>query len=227
MCIRDRPKAQQALRKAMLELDMVSWKLTKDALKVTDLFKGDGPEQVSFRKMNRHFAMADLPAGQARTSLDFIRQTFANMHAILIEGPPGGGNPWGANIVESDPLTKPPADMKDAIAYSPNQTADPKRLAKLGISPWRIYFTKLIDGKSEDFFVYAIMHELAHFVDEEKKAPIKDHAYGHQARYQTLPHYLRKLNADCYALLAFEYWAGQDRMRAIYPNLPIELYRAF
>jgi len=38
------------------------------------------------------------------------------------------------------------------------------------------------------------MHELAHFVDDEKRV--------------------------CAQLI----FAGQDRMRAIYPNLPIEIY---
>ena len=75
-----------------------------------------------------------------------------------------------------------------------------------------------------DYHLYVLMHELAHFVDDEKRVEIADPARGWQDKYTKLPHHLCLRNADCYALLAFEYFAGQDRMRAIYPNLPIEIY---
>ena len=53
-----------------------------------------------------------------------------------------------------------------------------------------------------DYHLYVLMHELAHFVDDEKRVEIADH-------------HLCVRTADL---------AGQDRMRAIYPNLPIEIY---
>lgn len=210
------PDARRAIEKTLLELDQIR-------LRIQLAGKPLLPASKSERVLNSHFATAALPGSALRSSLFFIQATFANMKAML-DGRKGffGGNPFGANIVEADPIPPPPPkDLRNAFAYSPNQTGDKKRQARLGVSPSRLYFTSLIDGRSRDFFLYALMHELAHFVDAENAAAIRDHAYGHDDRYLTLPHPLRKLNADCYGLLAFEFFAGNVRLAQIYPKLRV------
>jgi hypothetical protein len=210
------PDARRAIEKTLLELDQIR-------LRILPAGKPLLPASKSERILNHHFATAALPSATLRSSLIFIQATFAKMKAML-DGRKGffGGDPFGPNIVEADPIPPPPPkDVRNAFAYSPSQTGDKKRQARLGVSPSRLYFTSLIDGKSRDFFLYALMHELAHFVDDEKAAAIRDHAYGHDDRYVTLPHALRKLNADCYGLLAFEFFAGNARLAQIYPKLRV------
>ena len=210
------PDARRALQKTLLELDQIRLRLTPAGGRLL-------PAPRSEAVLNRHFAMAGLSKNAKESSLVFIQSTMAKMRAML-DGRKGffGGDPFGGNIVEADPIPPPPPkELRNAFAYSPNQTADKKRLAKLGISPSRLYFTSLIDGKSLDFFLYALLHELAHFVDDEKTAKIGDHAYGHDDKYGTLPHPLRMRNADCHGLLAFEFFAGNQRLALIYPKLRV------
>jgi hypothetical protein len=211
------PDARRAIEKTLLELDQIRLRLNLPAK--TPLLPTSKSEVV----LNQHFAMGALAKSAKLSSLVFLQATFAKMKAML-DGRRGffGGDPFGANILEADPIPPPrPKDMRDAFAYSPKQTADKALLKRLGISPSRLYFTSLIDGKSRDFFLYALMHELAHFVDDEKTAAIKDHGYGHEDKYLTLPHALRMRNAECYALLAFEFFAGNARLAQIYPKLRV------
>lgn len=216
------PHARQAIRKTQYELDLVMLKLNKEVLHIKDLFRGGGPEQRSFRVFNTHFAIAQLSTREAKQNLNFVRETFATMRAILDRRRGSfGGNPWGETIVEVDPITEYVKELEHTIAYSPYQTGNQKRLTRLGISPFRIYFTNLIDGSSFDRYLYAVIHELAHFVDDEKKVKIEDHAYGFQEKYKTLAHNLRIRNADCYSAAAFDLALGNARLAAIYPNLRV------
>jgi peptidoglycan hydrolase-like protein with peptidoglycan-binding domain len=209
------PDARLALAKALLELDQIRLRLSR----ATPVFPASKADAV----LNHHFATAALSANAKRTSLLFIQSTLASMKAVL-EGRKGffGGDPFGPNMIEADPIPPPPPkDIRNAFAYSPTQAGDKKRQKKLGVSPSRVYFTSLIDGRSRDFFLYALLHELAHFVDDEKVAAIKDHAYGHQDSYLTLPHVLRMRNAECFALLVFELFGGNERLAQIYPKLRV------
>ncbi len=216
------PDARKVIRKTLLELDLVVLKLTKQALQIEDIFRGTGPEQRAFRVFNQHFAISKLSTNAARKSLDFVRMTYATMRATLDQRPGFfGGDPFGANMVEVDPITEYVPKLEHAFAYSPLQTANQQKLRRLGVTPYRIYFTNLIDKSSRDFYLYAVIHELAHFVDDEKKVMIQDHAYGWENRYQTLPHALRIRNADCYSAAAFDLALGNTRLAAIYPQLRV------
>ena len=216
------PEARRALHKAQLDLDLVSLRLTKDTLHIEDLFNGGGPEQRPFRILYSHFAIAKLSTAVAKQSLDSVRQTFADMRAIL-DGRVGafGGDPWGMNVIENDPITVFVKELDTALAYTPTQTGNRARQKRLGISPFRIYFTNLMDGKNFDHYLYTVLHELAHFVDDEKKLPIDDHAYGWQDQYLTLPHEKRIHNAECYSACAFELALGNPRLANIYPKLRV------
>lgn len=210
------PDARRAIVKTQLELDSIR-------LRIRPAGKPLLPTSKSELVLNRHFATAALPTVRLQSSLLFMQSTFAKMRAML-DGRKGffGGDPFGGNIIEADPIPPPPPkDLRNAFAYSPNTTGDKKRQARLGISPSRLYFTSLIDGKSRDFFLYALLHELAHFIDDEKVAAIRDHAYGHEDKYQTLAHELRKRNAECYSLLAFEFFAGNARLAQLHPKLRV------
>jgi hypothetical protein len=209
------PDARRALEKTLLELDQIRLQLLRAG---TSLLPAPKSEAV----LNRHFATAALSNSAKVASLLFIQSTVANMKAV-VDGRKGffGGDPFGPNMIEADPIPPPPKDIRNAFAYSPTQTGNKKRQAKLGVSPSRLYLTSLIDGRSRDFFLYALMHELAHFVDNEKVAAIVDHAYGHQDSYQTLAHPLRLRNAECYGLLAFEFFAGNERLAQIHPKLRV------
>jgi hypothetical protein len=221
------PSARSALTKAQLELDLVMLKLTKEVNHIKDLFQGTGPEQMSWRIFDAHFKIADLPTGEARQSLNFVRQTYAKMRAIL-DGRRSilGGNPWGANIVEVDPITIDVEKMETAGAYvalehGNNAKETEATNARLGVSPYRIYFTNIMDGKPSDHYLYVVLHELAHFVDDETKVAIVDKAYGNELRYMTLSHYQRIRNAECYSACAFELAFGNPRLAAMFPLLGV------
>jgi len=66
-----------------------------------------------------------------------------------------------------------------------------------------------------------VLHELAHFVDDETKVHIGDHAYGWEDKYKTLPHPTRIRNAECYSACAFELAFGNARLAGIYPALRV------
>jgi len=211
------PHASHALRKTQLNLDLVMARLkVKGVQRMTEISPGESREpRRLWNIFNRHFSVANLSTPAATQSLSSVQQTFENMKAVL-DGRPGI---WGADIVEIDPITAYVKELDEAVAYTPTTTGDRARQTRLGIMPWRIYFTNLIDGQDFDHYLYTVLHELAHFVDNETQLHIGDIAYGYQPSILRLSHHQRMRNAECYSACAFEMAFGNDRLVGIYPLL--------
>jgi len=169
------------------------------------------PEAYDF--VARHFAMQDMSLDAAMASLRFMHTIYFRMRQVVAGRPDKttGGLMWGTNLHDIDP--DPSAHDPRAKAIMPNTDHD-------GMVTSRIYWSPGIDGEPRDRFIYILIHELAHFVDEDDPSlEVVDKGYAFFGTVARLSHRERLHNADNYSMMAFDHAFGRQRLVALYPLL--------
>lgn len=160
--------------------------------------------EESARKVDRHFHVERVRSPLSRvTEVDAI---FFNMQIAI------GYIPQGA-VLSAD---EPPNSSESCFMFTfmggfhlRTGTHQYK-----GYSKSSIYMCPMSRTLSRDAFVYAMIHELAHYTGPVNNG-IDDHAYFHKsrARYEGLGPDLAYRNADCYSQLAYD-TIGMPNFRA-------------
>ncbi|MCG3193152.1 MAG: hypothetical protein DIJKHBIC_02402 [Thermoanaerobaculia bacterium] len=149
--------------------------------------------------VNRHFHLdkSANPLGDA----DFIDGTFSRMQVAI------GHVPMGLWIFEDDPLEPP--EMSYAYTYAGGyfhlrDASQVEKKKKVYLD--RIYLCRRLIAYDHDTIVYAMVHELGHFVGGRGGTTdaIDDHAYAHKTGYESLLPQKAIRNADCYSQYAWE-----------------------
>lgn len=150
--------------------------------------------------VNKHF---HLDKAQSPVSgLDRVDEIFSRMQVAI------GHVPAGTWVFEDDP--NEPPDVAYAFTYAGGYfflTGQSERLGKGRIYYDRIYLCRRLVSYDRDTIVYAMIHELAHFVGGKPGMVdnVDDWAYAHRPTgYETLQPFAAIRNADCYSQYAWE-----------------------
>lgn len=164
----------------------------------------------AYHFVSQHFRFDGVSDSQTITDLERIRVIYQRMESVL-RGIPGvtGTTIYGPNLHDIDPTPEEtPPQWK---AYVPAIDGGPYRST-------RIYWTNQIDGHPPDRYLYLLLHELAHFVDDiDPSLSIVDHGYLAHGTVFKLQHHQRMRNADNYSMMAFHRAFGKARLQAMYP----------
>ena len=150
--------------------------------------------------LNRHFHLDRYNAPLA--GADEIDMVFSNMQTAI------GHVPTGLWIFEDDPIEPPATSYAFTFAGGYSYLRGQSGAFKTGRIYWdRIYLCRRLVNYNHDTIVYAMIHELAHFVGGPDDQPtlIDDHAYAYRdPHYATLPPHRALRNADSYSQYAWE-----------------------
>ena len=169
----------------------------------TDLLTGGGLlGRRNLDLVDRHFDVSRTRDPNA--AIETLKRVYDRMLAVFAR--PGGL--WGINAFDADPFTEPGAG---AFTFwggfdRPGQFAGWQRLDA-------IYICEAYLSQSPAFKVFAIVHELAHFVGPATGNLIDDHAFGRStdAIVKRLSPALKQRNAQTFANFAFEAQNGRER----------------
>jgi hypothetical protein len=191
--------AKTNLNEALLTIRAADTKLLQAQ---TELLTGGGLlGRRNLSLVDLHFDVTKSP--NPRAAIDELKRVYGRMLAVFTR--PGGL--WGFNAFDADPFTEP-----DAGAFTfwggfdrAGQFAGWQRLDA-------IYVCEAYLGQSADFKVFAIVHELAHFVGPAAGNLIDDHAMGRSSdtAVKSLPAALKQRNAQSFANFAFEAKNGRS-----------------
>ena len=152
--------------------------------------------------VERHFEVQR--SANAGAAMDKLAGVYARMLAVFAR--PGGL--WGVAAFDADPFTEPGAG---AFTFwggfdRQGQFAGWQRLDT-------IYICEAYLRSSAAFKVFAIVHELAHFVGPAAGDLIDDHGFGKStdAKVKNLSPALKQRNAQSFANFAFEAQNGRER----------------
>lgn len=183
-------------------LDTVRAAETKLLQAQTELLTGGGLlGRRSLELADRHFDVLKSPVPSQ--AIENVKGVYRRMLAVFAR--PGGL--WGFNAFDADPFTEP-----GAAAFTfwggfdrPGQFGGWQRLDA-------IYICEAYLNSPQDFKVFAIVHELAHFVGPPTGSLIDDHAFGRStsAAVKNLPPGLKQHNAQSFANFAFEAQTGRE-----------------
>lgn len=160
--------------------------------------------------LNYHFKL-DKSANRS-FDLDRIRRTFQDMLTVSGHVPRGPNQKAAFGIIASMP-TDSMGKRTKAYAYAGGWkhyqgVVIDDTFSGVKARGDTIYLTRTLLNTAQGGIVYAISHELAHFVGGVNGAPdfIDDRAYHHrqQAQYEALTTEQSILNADCYSQFNWE-----------------------
>lgn len=176
---------------------------------------GLGLGRDSFAFADKHFAFGTQGSERTLHDLNFIRVSFERMRSIIDGRVSVFGSPmFGRTILDLDP--HPDETPKDVKGYVPKQRVEHTD----GTTAHRLYLAAGLDGKPRDQYIFTMIHELGHYVDDEDPAHvIEDRGYAFFGTVSKLNHADRMHNADNYAMYAFENSFGRPRLVALYPKL--------
>lgn len=159
-----------------------------------------------------YFDFSQLSTIQTHAALRSIRTTFRRAHNELMSppSPVTGGNPLGISIFTIDPYGY------NDYAYVPRTEAKNKQSRPL-VHTGHVYLCQKMNKPVMDKFTHILMHELFHFVDDEKHLYIRDHCY--RDKVFKLSHKDRMTNADNYAIFASHVHFGRERLLKSQPKL--------
>jgi hypothetical protein len=202
------PDAKTAVTKAISRIDQAA----------SFVMLGGGglfAKPESFDIVDRHFLFKGVDRDQTLFELQFMRTTFLRMKAVLDNRTSVFGGPmFGPNLFEIDPF--PDKTDPRVKAYVPRSSVERTD----GLTPNRMYLCRGLDGQTQDRYTHILIHELGHFVDDERpETEIVDHGYAFFGTLKTLPHDKRLHNADTYAIFAFENAFGRERVLKMFPLL--------
>ena len=202
------PDAKTAVTQAISRIDQA-------AMFVTLGGGGLFAKPESFEIVDRHFLFKGVGRDQTLSELQFMRTTFMRMKTVLDNRTSVFGGPmWGPNLFEIDPF--PDKTDPRVKAYVPRSSVERTD----GVTPNRMYLCRGLDGQTQDRYTHILIHELGHFVDDERpETEIIDHGYAFFGTLKTLPHEKRLHNADTYAIFAFENAFGKERVVKMFPLL--------
>jgi hypothetical protein len=176
---------------------------------------GLGIGRDSFAFADKHFLFGNQGSERTLSDLNFIRVSFERMRSIIDGRISVFGSPmFGRTILDIDP--HPDETPRDVKGYVPKQRVEQTD----GTTAHRLYLAAGLDGKPRDQYIFTMIHELGHYVDDEDPAHvIEDRGYAFFGTVNQLNHRDRMHNADNFAMYAFENSFGRPRMVALYPKL--------
>jgi len=189
-----------------LALDAIRAAEAKLLLAQTELLTGNGLSgNRNLNLVDRHFDV--MKSENARVVIEQLKRIYDRMLAVFAR--PGGL--WGVNAFEADPFTENAGAFTFWGGFDrPGQFGGWQRLDA-------IYICESYQSSHPDYKIFALVHELAHFVGPASGNLIDDHAFGRSvspAMKQLLP-VLKQRNAQSFANFAFEAKTGREAM-----NLP-------
>lgn len=150
--------------------------------------------------VNKHFHLDR--ATSPLSALDMVDKIFGRMQAAIARIAPGL---W---IFEDDPSQPPDVAYAFTSCGGFLYLAGQSERKKTGLYYFdRIYLCRRLVSYDKDTIVYAMLHELAHFVGGKDGMGdvVDDWAYAHRPTgYETLSPYSAVRNADCYSQYAWE-----------------------